>query len=310
MTFDPYPWSKNRINTLEEKIDLIKNDGLKTSPGKIWSIKKLLILDYYVGTFVKIIRNHPKFQNWYYIDTHCGSGLITFEEDDLNGERFPGSPLIPAFRDSSTPFTDYFFFDEDSEAISSLAHRLSKLKMHVGNRSYSPRLQTFEKSVEFILSHKKFGNAFLIFVDPTGFIEVKWDLMEKLFSIQTADIFFTFMTPFITLNRKLAETDPKIETHITNFFGNENWRTADTGEELVELYISQVQKYKKYVFQIPVYQTGKRKLYDIIIATNSKGAQNIISDVEKIMDVSTTEMIREALRVVTNKKRDLTEWMN
>lgn len=80
MVFDPYPWAKKRITTLVEKIKGIKNDTPKTSPGNIWSIKKILVLDYYIAGFVKIIRNHPKFDRWFFVDTHCGTGLIKFEE--------------------------------------------------------------------------------------------------------------------------------------------------------------------------------------------------------------------------------------
>jgi hypothetical protein len=95
--FDPYDWSKKRINTLIDKISTIKNDGLSLSPGQIWSLKKLLFLDYYARAFVTIIRKND-FQNWYYVDTHAGTGMIGFEETDLIKERFPGSPLVAVFR--------------------------------------------------------------------------------------------------------------------------------------------------------------------------------------------------------------------
>jgi len=58
---DPYSWAKGRISYLVQKIELIKNDGEMISPGKIWSIKKLLALDYYIASthdiFKKILKN-------------------------------------------------------------------------------------------------------------------------------------------------------------------------------------------------------------------------------------------------------------
>lgn len=308
MVFDPYIWSKEKIITLTQKIKGINNDGLTPSPGQIWSIKKLLVLDYYVGGFVKIIRSHPKFDSWYYVDTNCGSGLIDFEESDLKNEHFPGSPLIPAFRNSKTPFTEYYFSDIDKNAISSLSTRLGKLQPLVGNRSYTPKVRDFEHTVELIENMNRFGNAFLIFVDPTGFTEIHWDLMERLLSIDTADIFFTFMTWTIALNKKNAENDASYREGLNEFFGNENWVDCTTGDDLLQQYLTQIQSHKKYVFDIPVFQTGKRKLYDIIIATRSGGAKSIIEDVESIMDVTTTEMIRQAMRVATNKSQDLTSF--
>jgi len=35
--------------------------------------------------------------------------------------------------------------------------------------------------------------VFLIIIDPIGFKEIKWNLMEKLLNIDSADIIFTFM---------------------------------------------------------------------------------------------------------------------
>lgn len=182
------------------------------------------------------------------------------------------------------------------------------MKALVGTHDYKPVVRSFEDTVEFIENHKRFGTAFLIFIDPKGFTEIRWDLMERLLSIKTADIFLTFMTPFITLNKKNAESDDKTADTMTSFFGNEKWRNLEDGEGLLKQYVTQISKFKTYVFDIPVYQTGKRKLYDLIIATNSKGANNIISDVKKIMETTSTEMMRNALRVVAGKQRDLSQF--
>lgn len=93
MPKDPYQWTKERTSYLIEKIELVKNDGDIISAGKIWSIKKLLALDYYIASTHAIFKKN--FDYWYYVDTHCGSGVIGFEEDELlKLERFPGSPLI------------------------------------------------------------------------------------------------------------------------------------------------------------------------------------------------------------------------
>ena len=45
MIFDPYYWSKNRLDEFTKKIEPINNDGLKLSDGDIWSIKKYFVLD-------------------------------------------------------------------------------------------------------------------------------------------------------------------------------------------------------------------------------------------------------------------------
>lgn len=308
MVFDAYDWAKNRIRILVEQIFTIRDDNLKISPGQIWSIKKLLVLDYYVGAFVKIIRNNSNFKNWYYVDTHCGSGLIGFQDKDLKEERFPGSPMLVSLRASEYPFTDYIFADEDPESIHALNTRLIVMRPLVGNREYLPVVSEFANTVQRALALKQFGNAFLIFIDPTGYTEIKWDLMKSLLQIPTADIIFTFMTYSIALNKENATDNDATATSLNEFYGNSNWLVCKDGNALVELYKTQLEQYKKRVYTIPVFQTGERKLYDILIATNSTGGGNVIEYARKIMNVTTTELFRDALKVVTKKTTDLTQF--
>ena len=65
------------------------------------------------------------------------------------------------------------------------------------------------------------------------------------------------------------------------------------------MYIKQIYKFKKY---------GERKLYDIIIATNSNGGKNVINDGSRVMSATTTEMIRDVFKVLANKSTEITKW--
>lgn|SRR5574337_648082 len=305
MNKDPYVWAKEKINFFLEKTEIVKNVDLKKSPGNIWSIKKLLALDYYIGGSHVLFKKN--FENWYYVDTHCGSGLIGFEKD-LKLERFPGSPLIAALRANNQPFTDYFFSDMDGESINSLNKVLHILKLHVGNRTYSPTVQNFEITADHVRRYKKWGNAFLIFIDPVGFTEIRWSIMKKFLEIETADIFLTFMTSFIALNRTNAHPGTEYEKTFDEVYGIPDWRNETGTDALLELYLDQIRKFRKYVYTIPVHRVGENRLYDIIIATNSRGAGEIIDYTRKIMEVLTTELIEAALKVTTKKDTDLDKW--
>jgi len=308
MVFEPYLWAKKRISLLSSQVNVIKSDNLKTSAGQIWSIKKLLILDYYISSYVKIMRNQPKFDSWCYVDTHCGSGLIDFQESDLKDEIFPGSPIIASLRNPKFPFTEYYMSDNDKESIETLKQRLGNLKPAVGTETYYPVVRTFEDTVNFIENKNRFGRGFLIFVDPVGFKEMNWELMEKLLRIDTADVFFTFMTHAIACHRSNVEIGNAYEKSMNDFYGNCDWSKYYEGNDLLKLYVQQIYKFKTYVFVIPVFQMGERKLYDIIIATNSKGGSNIIGDGSRIMSATTTEMILDACKVLANKSTEITEW--
>jgi three-Cys-motif partner protein len=303
---DPYIWAKGRIKNLVEKIDILKTDGLLTAPGQIWSIKKLLALDYYIASTHVIFKKY--FNNWYYVDTHCGSGLIGFNDDVLKLERFPGSPLIATLRNSKNPFTDYLLSDLDQNSVSALKTRLVKIKPLVGNKSYDIQTRSFAGSVSEIKKYEKWGNAFLIFIDPVGYTELEWDLMKQLLSIEKADIFLTFMSYSIALNRKNALPGTESEKTFDLVYGTQDWRQVEGQEDLLEVYLKQIRTLKKNVSVIPVFRTGENKLYDLIFATNSDGAGDIMDYIKKLMTLVTTELIESALQVATKKSKDLTEF--
>ena len=309
MQKDPYDWAKERIGYLVEKIDPIKNDGLVTSPGKIWSIKKLLALDYYIASTHKIFKKN--FDEWLYVDTHCGSGVIGFDDDPLlKLEKFPGSPLVATLRNTYNPFTDYLLSDSSAESISALNKRLKQLRIHVGSKNYKPVVRTFADTVQEIKNKEKWGRVFLIFVDPTGFTELKWNDVSKLLSIKKADIFITFMSYSFALNRPHALPGTEHEKRFDSVFGNSNWKNCSNQDELLELYLRQIKIFKDYVEVIPVFRTGENKLYDLIFASsNPSGAGSVMTYIKGIMDNVTTDLIEDALKVATKKTTDLDKWM-
>lgn len=306
MIFDPYYWSKNRLDEFTKKIEPINNDGLKLSDGDIWSIKKYFVLDYLIDGFVTIYRKH--FPNFFYVDTYCGTGLVGFKDKDLSNVNFPGSALVAAFRNPTHPFTEYFFWDNDPEAISALAERLKKLGSSVGKHNYQPSIQEFKKSVNFIMQKVKFGNIFFFVIDPTGFIEIKWSLMKQLLSIKKADFIFTFMTHVISRHRSNAKDGNAYSKSLDEFYGNNTWIPYTEGEELMKLYKNQIKQFKKHVVDMPVFQAGKQLTYHILVATDNDGAKSIIDSAKKITQVQ-TEMLDGGLKVISNIHDDLTKWM-
>lgn len=306
---DPYDWAKERISCLIDKIELVKKDGKLVSPGQIWSIKKLLALDYYIESTHNIFKKN--FDKYYFVDTHCGSGLIGFENDKiLKNERFPGSPLIAALKNDANPFTDYLFSDNSSESIDVLKNRLIKLKGRVGGKKYNPQVRSFSETSSIIKEMDSgWGNVFLIFIDPTGYIDLQWKDIEKLLSIEKADIFINFMSSFVAINRPLALKYEKTAKSFDDVFGTSDWRKCTNQDELVELYKNQIRTKKEFVEEIPIFRTGENKLYHMIFASNnSAGAGNIMKYIKEIMDNITTELIGDALKVATKNTVDLDKW--
>ena len=182
------------------------------------------------------------------------------------------------------------------------------LESDILNCSYDLVTRDFSKTVEFVKQFKG-RNGFFIVIDPIGFKEIKWDLMKSLLEIKTADIFFTFMTHVIARHRSNVEDGNAFEESLVQFYGNKKWLSYTEGNDLMELYKRQIGEFRKHVFNIPVYQSGKQITYHILIATNSLGAGNIVESARKLTRVK-TEMINGGLKVVTGKRDDLTKWFS
>lgn len=309
MVTDYYQWCKDHVSFLYEKIQILQNDGLLTSPGDVWSIKKMLFLDLYIGAFVNIIKSpKSKFNSWYYVDTHCGTGLIDLK-DELKGEIFPGSPMIAALRSQQYRFTDYLLSDNDDKSINALTTRLKNNKNFVGNIQYSPQQLDFNQAVEIVVNKKGFGTAFLFFIDPMGYKEIKWESMKKILNIQTADIIFTFMTYTIERNRPIADTNEKTAQTFDEFFGDQSWKNYKTGDELLSLYRHKLESTGKHTFVIEVFKKGENKLYDIIFVSRSSGATNVVEDIRQLLDYVDTELIKGVFEVVSKKRTAITDFM-
>ena len=305
---DPYKWAKSRITKLVQQTELVKKDGEGVSPGKIWSIKKILALDYYIASTHAIFRKN--FKHWYFVDTHCGSGMIGFDEKPLDNVTFPGSPLIATLRNSVNPFSDYYLSDISEESITTLKNRLSTLKDFVGPREYSPEVRSFSDTADLIKSKDSWDNVFLIFIDPTGYKDLQWKDLEKLLSIDKADIFITFMSYSVALNRPHAHEKEESAKTFDNVFGTPDWRECNNQDDLVGLYMRQIRTKKAYVENIPIFRVGENKLYELIFASsNTDGAGNVMTYTKGIIDNVTTELIEEALKVVTKNKNDLDPWL-
>jgi hypothetical protein len=50
---DPYSWAKDKISSLYNSVNCWNHIEVTTQKHGVWSIKKLLALDYYISAFVK-----------------------------------------------------------------------------------------------------------------------------------------------------------------------------------------------------------------------------------------------------------------
>ena len=188
---DPYKWAKRRIKLLLDEIRPLRGDQGPVSPGDMWSIKKILVLDYYLSASQTIFKKH--FAEWCYVDTHCGSGMFKVEQADANSDMlFPGSPLIALLRPDGKDYTKYLLSDSDGAAIDALGGRLSKLGVTTGNPCETA-VRDFSETSKLVKSMEKRRRAFVVNVDPAGFKHLAWSDLERILSVDKADVFVTLM---------------------------------------------------------------------------------------------------------------------
>lgn len=274
----------NSIKNAREKIKHLQNDGYAPSIGDIWSIKKVILLDYYMPEFKIICSPKNKFSQWFYADPFCGSGLFSFEDKDLQNEYFPGSALMGAINGSEIGYTDCIFSENDEKNIESLNHRLKNSKHILKNRTFIAKKLDFEHGVDEILKIKKFGVAILVLIDPAGYVPVKWTLMEKLLNEVGIDIILNFYTHRIAQNVSASKQNKGAETNLDDFFGDSNWKNyrvgitkKNLGQKLLQYYLNKVTRISgKTAISIGVNKEGKNRLYDLIVITRSPAGAKVI----------------------------------
>jgi len=238
------------------------------------------------------------FKKLCYVDPFSGSGLIKLMDRYL----FPGSPLIPLFRDEESHFDKYYLSELKTEYVDILKRRVERTCKGKSIDVSMSKLP-FKDAIAGIFSGQKPASwkytGYLVFLDHYGF-GVDWTSMKRILSSGPVDVIFTFMTWAIVWNR---DNDQSQES-LNEFFGDSKWRNFQSADEYVTYYCSKIQelgymnKYK--TFTIDVVQEGGRR-YDLIIASQSPGAANVLTALQKRVKAIDTDLLRGAFSVAVGK---------
>ncbi len=285
----PFDKVKEDLLSLREHVAHF-DDGLEISTDKhdVWSIKKLLILRYYVPDFLKIIRKYD-YETIHYVDLFAGSGFIKIKE-----KLIPGTPLVPLLTskeivtDNNKLFFDqYHLADVNGKYVEALTSRVNTL--NVGLHTHiTVEQQDFQTSVDEIFPkspsswNERKKNAYLVMLDPYGF-DVTWEHLSKILKSGAVDVIIYFPTRMISWNQLKDQSAEKL----TKMYGNNDWVTFSSEDEFVERYCENIQKIsvawkpmKTKTFEV---NAGKTK-YHLICVSRSNGALNIFSDMKTLFD--------------------------
>jgi len=287
-------WIKEKISPLFELIRPISNDGMNTSVGDVWSLKKEVALHLYIPSYFNIIKEY--FKKWYYFDPFCGNGLINFDNHPvLKNVKFPGSPVVSLSHKSKYPFHDYFLSDKDSNVKPVLEKRLTTLygsSPAVGIQSFANAISSVEQ-----IDAQTGAESCLAVIDPVGYSAIPWTNMQRLFRIKTCDLFIVVMTRDLQRNLVAAKNSrSQQDKGLTDFLGDGSWKGCDSGDDIVDVYRERISAYGKFTELIRVNRVGEVPIYDIILATRSKGGLSAMRGItSKLQEITTEQISKQAV---------------
>lgn len=266
-------------------------------------------MDNYIDSYVKIL-NRNTFKSWYYVDPFSGSGLIKIDNNCI----FPGSPLIPLFKTEKYPFHKYILSDKNPRYIQSLkkvvAEKINKPNESKQNLNIDIQTVDCNSLIQKIFTGTKpihwKNRSYLVFLDPFGW-NIKWNSMERILNSGPVDIIFTFMTWGIRWNMTIE----KSRKTLNDFFGDKEWQSIENNTEIVDYYCNKIKRfgykntYNTYTIDV---STTSGNTYNLILASQSPGAGNVFTDLQKRVNEVTTDCLKAAFNVIIGKTTDLTKF--
>lgn len=287
---------RDELLSLRQHIDYFDDDlEISTDKHDMWSIKKLLILRYYVPAFLTIIRKY-EYETIHYVDLFAGSGFLKIKE-----KLMPGTPLVPllttkeiATDKNNLFFDEYHLSDTNKKYVDALQARTSILKADMPTKIIVKQ-QEFQEAVEEIFPEtpptwkESKKNAYLVMLDPYGF-DVTWEHLCRILRSGAVDVIIYFPTRMISWNQLKDQSAEKL----TKMYGNNDWAVFTTENEFVEKYCKNIEEIpvswrpmKTKTFEV---NAGKTK-YHLICVSRSKGALRIFSDMKDLFDAVNVKLI-------------------
>jgi len=159
---------------------ILASDGKPAISLGFWFQDKLYYLKSYCDIFSTGMKNI--WTHRIYIDLFSGPGICISE--DTKVEQY-GSPLISL--SCKTPFTDYYFIDEDKDFIETLRYRTQDYKANITFIN-----KDCNYAIDELLGQLPNKNAIsFTFIDPYNF-EVEFDSVKKLTEDRHMDLLLTF----------------------------------------------------------------------------------------------------------------------
>ncbi|MBI4393697.1 MAG: hypothetical protein HY556_07885 [Euryarchaeota archaeon] len=284
-------WWRKRVGILSElggKISDIEPDFCYEKQG-YWPAVKLVIMQYLVGPYVKIMANQREAGRWdslHYVDLCAGSGLTRVSPKKLGTRKtgpraksitLAGSALIGA---NEPGFDLYHFVEPGLRKSNVLDQRLKKLLPPERIRTYRKPAEAAIPGIIEAMKARSTKPHFLAVADPEGLGEVTLTDLGALTNVGRGDFIFNFQ--FQGVNRAKESA--------TRFFGTPAWPQGGNDEAVkgfFETRLADIGRPATVAFDV---KSGKsRYAYEIVYsAAQTKGGNEwlwkIATDLRKRVD--------------------------
>lgn len=250
-----FQWWKERAELLrgtQDQVDaLFQRTHQAYEPGP-WAIMKLALLGYYIQVYTNILGSSGTTN---YVDLFAGLGI-----DKIRGTQYKimGSPLLAAFAPKRNQFTNLVLCEK--EATYAKALKLILPNAEVIDKDIN--MQGLVELIGFLRSHA--GHS-LVFADPEG-LDLHFKTLVTVLGVTYSDILVNYQPT--SVNRVLGQVteNPAMGKSLTDFFGTSAWKDGGDGDQLLDLYCSQLRKFRDNVVVVKVQGTRLFHYY-IILAT-------------------------------------------
>jgi three-Cys-motif partner protein len=237
-------------------------------PVRAWAVLKLALVAYYISVYTSIIKK--RFPKSYYIDFFAGPGLNAISE---TGDILLGSPLLADRVPSQDRKFDKLLLVENdpvrSRAIGTLLPSAIVISQDINSAGINSILAQLAKP----------SVPSLVFVDPEG-LAIHWSTLEKILSCW-CDIMVNYQPTSVRRIVGSARGNPVYEQSLNDFFGSDTWKACSNDEELLGLYVENLEKYREVVIPIKVQSPEAFHYYIIIGVRRTAGSQGWIEAIHR-----------------------------
>ena len=194
--------------------------------GGGWTRQKLDVVENYLVSYTRVMKNQPGFRTWYF-DGFAGSGSVDTGGVPSTVPLLPGYETVMAgsarraLENPQIDFDEYVFVEKDPECFESLEalagefpNRKTQLVRGDCNAVVLDWAQTLDRRVD----------RAVVFLDPFK-LEVDWTTVEALGRTGVVDLWLWF--PLWVVNRLLKRDDfphPPHAVALERVYGGDAWR--------------------------------------------------------------------------------------